>query len=368
MNKLLRKQNLAVVFGILVVTFIVILAINLISKRNQVSGFETSKVLTLHSKILAKGEVESQNQVSLNFQMSGKLVYLPFKEGDTVYQGQTIAQLDTYTISKQLEQAINNYKVSKDSFDQLSQNQQAGILEGQQRTSLDTTNKNAYSAIPESTVIYDAVNRIIDENKLTLNNSAVNVDIAKYAFNLATLVSPIDGVLIHEDVTSTNINITPVTSFVIADPLNLVFKANVFEQDILSINLGDKVLITLQSDNQNPIEGEVTKIYPQRKTLATGENVYIVDIKADKLVSSELGQGGNVTILAKNPQDSVLVPSWTVVFQNYIWVLKDGKPVLEKITVGKTDNGWTEVLNGLKGDEKIITDPKSLLKSSYVSI
>ena len=43
------------------------------------------------------------NQAVLNFQMGGKLTYLPFKEGDVVSQGQTIASIDSYALQKSLQ-------------------------------------------------------------------------------------------------------------------------------------------------------------------------------------------------------------------------------------------------------------------------
>ena len=45
-----------------------------------------------------------------------------------------------------------------------------------------------------------------------------NVDLANYALQLATLTSPINGVLLHEDVNTAGVNISPVTTFIVADP------------------------------------------------------------------------------------------------------------------------------------------------------
>ena len=103
----------------------------------------------------------TQTQAVLNFQTGGKLIYLPFKEGDTISQGQTIAQLDTYALQQQLQIAANNYQATKNGTSQTQESQQAGVLEGQQRTSLDQTNKQGYSEIPQTQVIYDNIQRIV---------------------------------------------------------------------------------------------------------------------------------------------------------------------------------------------------------------
>src|SRR5207248_344881 len=107
--------------------------------------------------------------------------------GDAVSQGQTIAQLDTYALQKSLQLAANNYEISKNNTDQTTENNQAGVVEGQQRLSLDTTNKNSYQNITEVQVINDAVKRIVDNNTLAQNSAKLNVDLANYAFQLTTL-------------------------------------------------------------------------------------------------------------------------------------------------------------------------------------
>ena len=80
---------------------------------------ETVDVNAVSQQILATGNIDAQTQAVLNFQIGGKLIYLPFKEGDTVYQGQTIAQLDSYALQKQLQITANNYQVAKNSTTKL---------------------------------------------------------------------------------------------------------------------------------------------------------------------------------------------------------------------------------------------------------
>ena len=81
--------------------------------------------------ITANGFVTAQNRATLNFQTSGKLSYLPYKEGDTVTAGRTIARLDTYALNRQLSLALNNYRATRNTFDQTQQNSQDNVLKTQ---------------------------------------------------------------------------------------------------------------------------------------------------------------------------------------------------------------------------------------------
>jgi len=231
---------------------------------------------------------------------------------------------------------------------------------------LDTTNKQGYSAIPETQVVYDAVKRLVDNANLAQNSAQLSVDLANYSLQLATLTSPINGIILHEDVNTTGVNIAPVTSFVVADPTSMVFSANVRQQEIAFISVGNPVTVSLDAISGQTLQGVVDKIYPQKTILANGDQIYRVDVKINNLPTSvKLGQSGTVLIKSNFNQKVILVPSWTVLSDSHVWVLGNGKPVLKKVTTGDTVNGQTEVMSGLLDTDKVITNPQSIISKLY---
>lgn len=365
MKKIFNKQLLRYLVVSVFIVFIGIFAVGLLANAAQEPKTSTADLATVSEEILATGTIVPQTQAVLNFQLGGKLVYLPFKEGDRISQGQTIASLDTYALQKQLQIAANTYQASKNGADQALENQQAGVLEGQQRTSLDTANKQGYSAIPETSVIYDNVQRIVDNALLAQNSAQIGVDLSNYSLSLASLTSPISGIVLHEDVNTAGVNVTPVTTFVVADPDSIVFSANVRQQDISFISVGNFATVLLDGSNQY-VDGVVDRIYPQKTTLADGEDVYRVDIKINNLSeTAKFGQGGTVLIKSNFNQKVVLVPSWAILSNKYVWVMSEGKPILKTVQTGDTVNGQTEVLNGLSDVDKVITTPKAVISKRY---
>ena len=366
-NKKLNIRILKYFLATIIVFLVGIFAITLLANAAQTPKTEIANISIVGSEIVADGSTNAQSKATLNFQTGGKLTYLPFKEGDSVYQGATIASLDTYVLQKQLQLMANSYQTAKNSANQTLENQQAGVLEGQQRTSLDQTNKQGYSAIPQTNVIYDRVSRIVDNALLSQNSAQISVDIANYAVSVASLTSPINGIIMHEDVTSAGVNVTPLTSFVVADPSSMVFSANVRQQDIDFISIGNSAKITLDGKSGQVITGIVDKIYPQKIVLSDGENVYKVDIKADDLNkdSAVLGQSGTVLIKSNFNQRVMLVPSWVVLSDNFVWVLENNKPILKKVTLGNKINGQTEIMSGLLEKDKVITNPQSIISKLY---
>ncbi|HVZ11654.1 MAG TPA: efflux RND transporter periplasmic adaptor subunit [Patescibacteria group bacterium] len=351
---------------VIVISIILIAAITLVSTPRINSKTQEVAAKSVAQIILADGKVVSQNEAKLSFQTGGKLTYLPFKEGDSVSVGQTIASLDTYALQRQLQLVANTYQTTKNNTDQAVENSKSGITEGQQRTSLDTTNKNGYSNYTEAQVITDAVQRIVDNNLLAQNSAQINMDIANYALSLATLTSPMTGIITHEDVTVPNVNITPLTSFTIDDPNSLVFRANVDESDIDYVTVGSSVKIHLNGV-VSPIPGTVLKVYPQKTTLASGQDVYQVDIQAtsDLKTLSKLGQGGSVEIKSNLSSDVVLVPTWTVLNGQYVWIDNGGRKEMKKVSVGRVHGGEVEILDGLGAGDAVIINPESIIANSY---
>lgn len=327
----------------------------------QPGSTTTTSVRFLKSTITTDGSVTAQNQATLNFQTAGKLVYLPFKEGDKVSAGQTIAKLDTYQLQRQLTSTLNTYRISRDTFDQTQSNAQKGVLQGAQTYGLQVTNKGGFEV---ADVMGDIVKRLLDQNQATLDNSVINVELANYAMQLATLTSPLNGIITHEGVTVSGLNITPQTSFTIVDPDSMVFRANVPIENIYYISEGGVVSVALDGI-ADKIAGTVVKIYPSKVTLPSGQAVYQVDIVSGDLKKlAKLDQTGTA-IIGINAKNVALVPAWTVLDGKYIWVVDKGTAALKKVTTGKIHRNEIEITSGLTTEDQIIIDPQYISSQKY---
>ena len=326
------------------------------SQRNA-QPMTTASVQFVNSVVSATGTVTAQNQATLNFQTAGKLIYLPFREGDKVAAGQTIAKLDTYALQRQLTLSLNAYKANRNSFDQTQENLQDNIT----RSQTTPTYTNAFDSI---TAVNSAIARIADQSQTSLDNSVINVELANYALQLSTLTSPLKGIITREDVTTAGVNITPATTFTVADPTSMVFRANVPTQEIYYVSEGSAVSIAVDGI-KDKLNGTVIKIYPAKVTLANGETVYRVDIQSEDLLKmAKLDETGTV-LISTHSENVALVPAWTVLAGKYIWVDNGGKPELKEVTVGKIHGQEIEITSGLTTNDKIIIDPKYISSLKY---
>lgn len=340
--------------GVVVLCIVLILAC---FGSTPIAKTQAVAVKSVSSQIQADGAIAAQDQATLHFQTSGKLVYLPVKEGDSVKQGQTIASLDTTTIQKQITQALNTYKSTRDTYDQTIQNQGNNVLQNTQKTTTGQT---------DSSYLNDVAKRIVDQNQANLDNAVLNVEIAQQALQLSTLISPLNGVITHMDVTTSGVNVLPTTTFTVADPSTLVFRVNVAESDIDYIAEGSVATIKLSGAKKNEFFGHVDKIYPDKITLSSGQKVYQVDIASSDFANyGKMGQTGTVLIQSNFKSNAQLVPTWTVLDHDSIWVLSGDKTLLRHITVGKMHGDMIEVLDGLEEGDQVITNPQTIAAQKY---
>jgi len=365
----MKKNKKTIIIVILILIILItggIFITKEIISKSEAPQTQTINIKNLNSTILADGSVASQSEATLHFQTGGKLVYLPLQEGDKVSKGQIIAKLDTYTLQKQLSQALNNYKATRDNFDQSSENGQNGVAQGAQKYALDVANKVDMSSTDKDAVSQDIVNHLLDQQQLSLNNSVANVDLANYAIQLSSLQSPISGTLIHEDITTTNTTISPANSFVVADTSKLIFRSLVSENYIQLIKIGDQATITIKGDNNN-YAGTVDKIYPQITKLNNGQNSYQVDIKsADLIKNAKYNQSGSVIFQLNDADNISVIPSWLVINKQFVWV-KNGLGFTKKsVVVGKSFGDQTQIISGLDTNDQIINNPEVIAKNQYL--
>lgn len=359
----MKLKTIAIIISIILLTKVGIFInhkTNAYSVTQQPHSESTSavSVKTINSTITADGSVTAQNMAVLHFQTAGKLIYLPFKEGDLISSNQTIARLDSYPLQRQLELALNSYRSTRDTFDQVQQNSHDGQLQANMQP------LTASAKLDKSNAIDDAAKRIIDENQANLDNSIINVELANYALQFSTLTSPIDGLIIHEDVTVPGVNITPAASFVIADPATYVFRANVPADQIYYIEQGSTAEITIDGSPKK-FSGTITKIYPSKTKLTSGEEVYMVDIQSEELIRLAKFDQAGTAIIKTNSKNVMLAPAWTVLNGKYIWVNNSGKPELKTVIVAGTHDGNIEITTGLTTKDKVITDPEFISRQKY---
>jgi multidrug efflux pump subunit AcrA (membrane-fusion protein) len=148
--------------------------------------------------------------------------------------------------------------------------------------------------------------------------------------------------------------VTPQTPIaVLGEKDKYILKMQVDEYDIDKISLGQKALITLNSERNSVYESRITKIYPLMNTMTRTFEVEAEFTKRPKKLFPNVSFEASIVIQTK--KDALLIPREYLQEDNIV-LLKGGEQV--KVTTGLMDYKMVEILSGLKKTDEIVKEAK----------
>ena len=178
----------------------------------------------------------------------------------------------------------------------------------------------------------------------------------------ATLVSPIDGVVVFNamsasltgdgDKPAEGSSVTPaVAPFTVVDLSALRFDAEVDEADIDRVKAGLAADVTLDAFAGTTFATTVARVDPAAKTTSTGGTVFVAQIPLTDLDKQVLlGMKGDATIKVSSTGEAVTIPVEALFSEggtDYVYVVDAGKLQKTEITAGATTDTDVEVASGL---------------------
>ncbi len=249
--------------------------------------------------VTATGALEAMTTVQVGSQISGTIAALYADFNDNVKKGQVLAQLDPTFLKAQFAQA------------------QADLE--RETTSAELSRREYERAVTlfETNMISES------ERDVTLNNyelaktreksAKANLDRVKTNLDYATIISPIDGVVISRNVDvgqTVAASLQAPTLFTIAEDLSsMQVKASVDEADIGKIKGGQEVQFTVDAYPDLSFKGEVKQIrlFPQVVQNVVSYDVIIEVSNPDLFLKP--GMTANVTVLVDRREGVLKVPS-----------------------------------------------------------
>ena len=301
------------------------------------SAVENGDVVKLLS---VTGKVASESSVNLSFQIAGKLVYLPFKKGDTVSANRTIAALDQRSVQKNVQDELLSYS--------------------KQRATFEQTLKD-YNASKISDAVSDTIKRTLEKNQYDLEKAVLSLELDALVREQSFLITPISGILTRADISSTGVNAKTTDVFTVTDPNSLVFQIDVDEADIGSVTEGQTVDVTLDAFPNDALSLTVDKIDFVSHTTTSGGNAFTVEARLPENSNYRVGMSGDADVIVDSQRGVLTVPSTSIVDDSFVYVKKGKYFEKRSIDLGLQSDTDVEVLSGLSEGEEIATDSNLVL-------
>jgi HlyD family secretion protein len=390
-----RKKKFALL-SILVLAIIIVAAFVAMKAKN--SGKEEAKlpvkvgkaeVADIQVKVTEVGNVQPEVKVDVKSAVSGKVVSIYHRDGDTVKRGdilarvepdlnqaQSLAETKNALSSAQIRyvQARKNYESDHSLFAQ-------GLLATKQNRDSEAEFMAAKQEFEKAQEKYN----LVEKSGIPLNQSPEK-------FQGSNVVAPMDGTVLTKNVEIGESITSGVSSFnagtvlfTVADVSKMIVKAGVNEVDIGKVHVGMPVKVTLDAYPKASFAGRIDRIAPAVR-LDDKVRVFDVEVRLDAQ-GRELRSGmtANIEMIGEKKAKVLSVPVESV-FQRdegeivYIKKKIDPKAAAAKVkktadgkqdkdawkkffdkrvvVTGLSDNARVEIIKGLKlGDEVALEDP-----------
>jgi multidrug efflux system membrane fusion protein len=312
------------------------------------------------------GNVQAFNTVVVRTRVDGQIDKIAFQEGQTVQQGDLLAEIDPRPFQAALDQA--KAKKVQDEANLANAN-----LDLQRYTKLGEFATRQQTDTQRSTVAQLTAQIAADE--AAISN-------AQTQFDYTQVKSPISGVVGLRQVDVGNIvNASTQTGIVTVtqvEPITVIFTAP--EEQLPYISEAQKVAplkaIAITTDGKKPLaEGQLSVINNQVDT--TSGTIRLKAVFDNKNHALWPGQSVSTRLLVKTLKDATVVPDDAVQHGTeglYAYaVTADNKAELRKVKVGQSIDGRSVIEAGLKPGERVITggqfkvQPGSLVTTAVAS-
>jgi membrane fusion protein (multidrug efflux system) len=298
------------------------------------------------------GRIQAIERVEVQARITGYLVTVRFKEGDTVKEGQPLYQIEKDLFQAAVDQAQGALAASKSK--KLLTAIQYERAEQLMKTSAGTVTGRDQALTADRAA--DA-QILIDQ---------ANLDTAKTNLSYAEITSPISGKIGRTTITRGNV-VSPqsgtLTTIVSQDPIYVLFPVS--ERQLMQAR---------RMGHADDITGIKVKLrFPDGSTYGQVGQIDFVDVTVDRATDTVQvravfanpsgtlidGQLVAVNLETGQPEEQVVVPQAALITDQqgvYVFIVENGKVAIRRVKTGGPTGEDVVVTEGLSGGEQVIVE------------
>jgi HlyD family secretion protein len=260
-----RKQVIGGVGAVVVLASVV--AYNVYARSRGLVAVQTQKAgkRELVSVVSASGEIKPKRYVNISANVSGRIVHLLIKEGETVHNGQVLARIDSTRIAAGERQSAAALEGAKADLKRAQADLEASRLAYERQKKMyadklvsDQAFEQADAELKMKAAAVDAQRKRITQQEAMLASNRDDLE-------KTTVVAPMDGVVTSllkeegETVIGAQ-SFSPTVIMTVADLSVMEVEIMVDETDIRNVRLGQPAVVRVDALEGIKIKGDVTEI------------------------------------------------------------------------------------------------------------
>jgi RND family efflux transporter MFP subunit len=290
---------------------------------------DTLQIENVNAEISRSGTFEPNKETKISAEIQGKINDVLVDVGSYVNKGQSLIQLDNSLLKLQLQ----TIEVQ---------------IEGLE------ADVNRYTILAKA----DAIQGVqLEKSILGLKSAKVQKATLVEQINKTTIKAPFNGVVTAKLSEEGAFAAPGVPLLQITDITNLKFTVNVPENDLRQFKLNQSYSLSVDAYSEISLAGKATMIGSKANVGSSFPIQFSVNNTSDLKIKS--GMFGKVNLKNDIQKKGIIISSFVIVGsenQPQVYLIKNGKAVLQNITISKKIQNKSVVSSGLKTGDAIVTN------------
>jgi HlyD family secretion protein len=270
-----NKRRKLIIFSIIGVMLVALTLVAVFKKRDPAITVQTEKVSrhSLTNLVVANGQIQPVVQVTISPEVSGEIIELPVKEGQSVAKGDLLLKINPDVYIAAVNQAKAGYESALAAKDSATANLEKAGADYQRNRALFNSKLLSESDFIGFKAARDVAKAQLDSADDQVNVAKAAVDSAEEQLAKTTIVSPLTGTItslnseVGERVLGTIQN-AGTEIMTISDLNQIEARVNVGEMDVVSIAPGQNTRLEVDAFKDRKFTGVVTAV--ANSALGTG--------------------------------------------------------------------------------------------------
>jgi HlyD family secretion protein len=400
-----KSKKKLIIFSIIgVIALVLILLVVLGGKKEVIVNVQTEKIQkrTITQIVTASGKIQPVISVTINPEVSGEIVNLPVVEGQPVKKGEVLVKIKPDAYIAQLDRQTASLNYSKSQLEVQKANLDKAQQDYKRQEELFKKNLISESDFESVKAAYSAQKAQYESAKHSIGVSQANLNETKTSLEKTTIISPMEGIIsqlnsrLGERVFGTGFS-SGTAIMTVADLSAMEARVEVGENDVVLIKIGDTARVEIDAFPNRKFNGVVYEIANTAKSTGMGTQEEIVNFEVkikilDKDVVLRPGMSCTADIETNTKTDVWAVPIQSVTTrtmekkmgenmppqdgppqtnvtsskdqqakkeytkpQEVVFVIENNIAKMLKVKTGISDDKYIEVIEGLKGNEDVVS-------------
>ncbi|MFC3162526.1 efflux RND transporter periplasmic adaptor subunit [Ciceribacter thiooxidans] len=347
--------------------------------------------------VTATGSIEPTVSVEVSSELSGTVRDVLVDYNSPVKKGEVVARLDTAKLQADVKSAEAKLLSAKATVAKAEADQKSAKVSLDRLTSLVGNRVSTQQDLDSARYTYEAAVATVESAKADVISAEASLDLAKVNLAKATIVSPIDGIVLSRAVdpgATVAASLEAPKLFTIAGDLKeMELQVDIDEADVGQVAVGQTATFTVDAFTDKRFPAEITEIrYASETVNDVVTYMGILKVRNDEMLLRQ-GMTATADIVVQSIKDALLIPNAALrytppetltvkpgrssgVFSMFrpprmgslttaepqgsertIWVMRNGVATAVNIEIGASDGQNTVVTKGeLAEGDLVITD------------